>query len=118
MDEYSRKLPGIKHRREDHDPLRAGDYEDPEPHMDKWRIVYRFYHIAVDWWWTVLPKEQRAEWKDRILKGCYPVEIDRCFWKTVDTITTNPLNIYEILPWECNPLPLGWKEYITGNHAK
>jgi len=118
MDEYSRKLPGSKHRREDHDPLRAGDYEDPEPQMDKWRILYRFYHIAVDCWWTELSKEEREEWKKRINNGCYPYEINKYFREIIDTITNNPLSIYEILPWECNPLPPGWKEYIISNHTK
>jgi hypothetical protein len=118
MDEYSQVLPGIKHRREDHDPLRAGDYEDPEPQMDKWRIVYRFYHIAVDWWWTRLSKEERVEWRKKIKNGYYPFAIDRCFWEIIDAIAKNPLSIYEILPWECNPLPPGWKKYIISNHTK
>jgi hypothetical protein len=118
MDEYSQKLPGIKHRREDHDPLRAGDYEDPEPQMDKWRIVYRFYHVAVDCWWTKLSKEERVEWKKRIQNGDYPSEIDTYFWRIINAITNNPLSIYEILPWECNPMPPGWEEYIISNHTK
>ncbi len=79
MDEYSQKLPGIKHRLEDHDPLRSGDYEDPEPEKDKWRIVYRFYHIAVDCWWTELVKLERKKWQEAIKNGNYPSEINNYF---------------------------------------
>lgn len=117
MDEYSQKLPGIKHRQKDHDPLRAGDYEDTEPQKDKWRIVYRFYHLAVDCWWTKLSKEERVEWKSRIEDGYYPSEIDKYFWEIIDTIATNPLSIYEMLPWECEPLPPGWKKYIRSKYV-
>lgn len=59
MDEYSQKSPGIKHRQKDHDPIKAVDYENPEPGKDKWRIVYRFYHIATDCWWTKIKTERR-----------------------------------------------------------
>jgi hypothetical protein len=59
MDEYSQKMPGIKHRLKDHDPLKVGDYEDLQPKLDKWRIVYRIYHISVDCWWTLLSKEEK-----------------------------------------------------------
>lgn len=48
MDEYSQKAPGQRHRFKDHDPLRTGDYEDPYPDLDRWRIVYRLFHIATD----------------------------------------------------------------------
>ncbi|MGB2981409.1 MAG: hypothetical protein WBC77_09185 [Candidatus Zixiibacteriota bacterium] len=118
MDEYSQKLPGMKHREKDHDPLRAGDYEDPEPDKDKWRIVYRFYHLAVDWWWTHVPKDERPEWKKRIQNGTYPCEIDKYFWQIIEAIATNPLSIYQMLPWECEPLPPGWKEHIRRDYAK
>jgi len=118
MDEYSRKLPGNKHRLKDHDPLRAGDYEDVEPEKDKWRIVYRFYHMAIDWWWTELSKEERKKWDKEIMNGTYPSEIDGYFWKIINAIVVNPLNIYEILPWKCEPLPFGWKGYIKDKYAK
>lgn len=118
MDGYSQKTPGIKHRLKDHDPLRAGDYEDLEPQKDKWRIVYRFYHIAVDWWWAKLSRERREGWKKRIKNGYYPPEVDEYFWKIIDVIVINPLSVYKILPWKCEPLPAGWEEYIKSKYAK
>lgn len=101
MDEYSQKFPGIRHRLKDHDPLKTGDYEAPNPELDKWRIVYRFYHIAIDWWWTKLSKAERIIWKERIRAGYYPIKINEYFWKIVEVIASNPLAIYEILPWKC-----------------
>jgi hypothetical protein len=118
MDKYSQKLPGIQHRQKDHDPLRAGNYEDPEPEKDKWRIVYRFYHIAADWWWTKLSREKREEWKKRINGGDYPAKIDKYFWKIINKVDENPLTIYEILPWKCDPLSLKWEKYIKSKYEK
>ncbi len=115
MDEYSQKMPGIKHRLKDHDPLRAGDYEDIQPELDKWRIVYRIYHISVDCWWTLLSKKEKQAWIERIRKGYYPSEIDKCFWKIIERIAKDPLSIYGILPWQCDPLPSGWVESIKSN---
>ncbi len=112
MDEYSQKLPGNKHRQKDHDPLRAGDYENPEPEKDKWRIVYRLYHMAVDCWWSKLLKKEQEKWKKNIRNGYYPSEIDEYFWKIVDAAVIDPFNVYKILPWKCEPLPHGWREYI------
>jgi len=112
MDKYSQEMPGIRHRLKDHDPLISGDYEDPQPELDKWRIVYRMYHISVDCWWTMLPKEARGHWKERISKGHYPWQIDEYFWKIIELITKDHLSIYEILPWKCDLLPFGWVEYI------
>ena len=115
MDKYSQKVPGIRHRSRDHDPLRAGDYEDPQPQLDKWRIVYRIYHISVDCWWTSLQKEERRVWREKIKNGCYPKMIDKHFWKIIERMVKDPLNIYEILPWKCGSLPFGWTEYIREN---
>lgn len=112
MDEYSQKMPGIRHRLKDHDPLRFGDYEDSHPELDKWRIVYRFYHISVDCWWAKLSKEAREAWVKRIRKEYYPQEIDEYFWKIIEQVAKDPLSIYEILPWQCDPLPSGWEKYI------
>jgi len=112
MDEYSQKMPGIRHRLKDHDPLRSGDYEDPHLELDKWRIVFRFYHISVDCWWTPLSKEEKRDWIERIKKGYYPIGIDEYFWKIIEQIAKGPLSIYKILPWECDPLPFGWEKYI------
>ena len=118
MDEHSQEMPGIRHRLKDHDPLRFGDYEDLQPELDKWRIVYRMYHISVDWWWTMLPREARRSWIERINNGHYPWQIDECFWKIIERVTKAPLSIYEILPWKCDLLPLGWVEYIKNNLNK
>ena len=118
MDEYSQKLPGIQHRQKDHDALRVGDYEDAEPEKDKWRIVYRFYHIAADWWWTKLSREKRKNWEKRIKNGHYPSEIEKYFWKIIDAIAINPLSLYKILPWECESLPSDWEEYIKNQYDK
>lgn len=115
MDEYSQKFPGIRHRLKDHDPLRVGDYEDPQEELDKWRIIYRIYHVSVDCWWTLLSKEEKQAWIERIKKGDYPSEIDEYFWGVIERIVKAPLSIYEILPWECDPLPLSWVEYIKGD---
>jgi hypothetical protein len=112
MDEYSQKLPGIKHRLKDHDPLRTGDYEEPTPELDRWRIVYRLYHISVDWWWTLLSKEARQQEKKKINQGYYPSQVDKYFWEIIERIVKGPLSVYEILPWECDSLPSGWVEYI------
>ncbi len=112
MDEYSQKMPGIKHRLKDHDPLRVGDYEDPQPELDKWRIIYRIYHISVDCWWTLLSKKGKQAWIGRVKRGYYPSKVDEHFWKIVDRIAEAPLNIHKILPWECDHLPSGWVEYI------
>lgn len=112
MDEYSQKLPGIKHRLKDHDPLRTGDYEDPEPEKDKWRIVYRFYHIAVDCWWTKLSKEEQKNWNIKIKKDEDPSEIYLYFWKIIEMIAVNPLGIYQMLLWKCDSLPFGWEKHI------
>jgi len=115
MDEYSQKMPGIKHRLKGHDPLRVGDYEDLQPELDKWRIVYRIYHISTDCWWTPLSKGEKQDWIERIRKGYYPSEIDEYFWKMLERIEKDPLSIYEVLPWECDPLPLSWVEYIKSS---
>ena len=115
MDEYSQKMPGIRHRLKDHDPLKVGDYEDLQPELDKWRIIYRIYHISVDWWWTRLSKEEKCAWIERIRKGYYPPEIDEYFWKILEQITKAPLRIYELMPWKCDPLPFGWVEYIKSS---
>lgn len=117
MDEYSQKMPGIRHRLKDHDPLRFGDYEDPHPALDKWRIVYRCYHTSVDRWWTMLPKEAREVWKQIINKGYYPPQIDEYFWGIIERIANDPLSIYEVLPWRCDSLPYGWVEYIKGSQT-
>jgi len=119
MDEYSQEMPGIRHRLKDHDPLRFGDYEDPQPELDKWRIVYRMYHISVDCWWTMLrearqSRELRRSWIEKINKGHYPWQIDEYFWKIIERITKDPLSVYEILPWKCDSLPLGWVERASG----
>lgn len=114
MDEYSQEMPGIRHRLKDHDPLRFGDYEDPQPELDKWRIVYRMYHISVDCWWTMSPKKTRRPWIEEINKGHYPWQIDEYFWKIIELITKDPLSVYEILPWKCHSLPLGWVERASG----
>ncbi|MDP2753999.1 MAG: hypothetical protein Q8P40_06360 [Nitrospirota bacterium] len=113
MDKYSQEMPGIRHRLKDHDPLRFGDYEDPQPELDKWRIVSRIYHISVDRWWTMLPKEARRLWVESISKGYYPWQIDEYFWEMIERIAKNPLSVYEILHWECDLLPPGWIEYIN-----
>jgi hypothetical protein len=115
MDEYSQKMPGIKHRLKDHDPLRVGDYKDPQEELDKWRIVYRIYHISVDCWWASLSKAEKQAWEERIKRGYYPSKIDEYFWKIIKLIVKAPLSIYEILPWECDPLPSNWVEYIKGS---
>jgi hypothetical protein len=115
MDEYSQIMPGIKHRLKDHDPLRVGDYEDLQPELDKWRIIYRIYHISADCWWTLLSKKEKLAWIERIRKGCYPSEINEYFWKIIERIVKTPLSIHEILSWECDPLPSIWVEYIKGN---
>ena len=112
MDEYSQKMPGIRHRLKDHDPLKVGDYEDLQPELDKWRIIYRIYHIGVDWWWTLLSKEEKCAWIERIRKGYYPSEIDEYFWNILEQIAEVPLRIYEPMPWKCDPLPFSWVEYI------
>lgn len=112
MDEYSQKMPGIRHRLKEHDPLRVGDYEDLQPELDKWRIIYRIYHISVDCWWTLLSKEEKQACKERVKKDYYPSKIDEYFWKILEILEKDPLSIYEILPWECNPLPSCWVEYI------
>ena len=117
MDEYSQRVPGIRHRLKDHDPLRTGDYEDPQPELDKWGIVYRIYHISVDCWWTILPREARQAWKERINKGCYPRQVQEYFWRIIERIANDPLSIYEILPWRCDLLPPGWVEYIESKSS-
>lgn len=111
-DEYSQKLPGTRHRLKDHDPLRTGDYEDPLPELDKWRIVYRLFHIAIDCWWTGMSKELRRKWKEKIENGRYPIVIDGYFWQIIECIVKDPLAVYKLLPWECESLPLNWVEYI------
>lgn len=115
MDAYSQKAPGLRHRFKDHDPLRAGDYDDPDPESDKWRIVYRLYHIAVDWWWTDLSKEERQHWKEETKKRVYPQPINNYFWEIVEWIARSPLEVYEMLPWLCEPLPQGWVEHLSSN---
>ncbi len=115
MDEYSQKMPGIKHRLKDHDPLRVGDYEDLQPELDKWRIVYRIYHISVDCWWTFLSKKGKRAWIGRVKRGYYPSKVDEYFWKIIDRMVMAPLTIHEILPWECDPLPSNWVEYIKSS---
>jgi hypothetical protein len=115
MDEYSQEMPGIRHRLKDHDPLRVGDYEDPQEELDKWRIVYRIFHISADCWWTLLSKEEKRTWIGKIKKDYYPSGIDEYFWRILEIIEKDPLSIYEALPWECDPLPSKWIEYIKGN---
>ena len=115
MDEYSQKMPGNRHRLKDHDPLRVGDYEDLQPELDKWKIVYRIYHISVDCWWTELSKESREKWRKKIREGIYPSRVDEYFWKIINQIVEDPLGVYEILHWKCDPLPPGWVEYIKNN---
>jgi hypothetical protein len=112
MDEYSQKTPGLRHRLKDHDPLRTGDYEDPWPDLDKWRIVYRLFHIAADCWQTNLSKVEKKDWEQKIKSGIYPSAIDGYFWQTIECIKNNPLDIYKLLPWPCEPLPESWIEYI------
>ncbi len=112
MDKYSQKMPGIRHRLKDHDPLRSGDYEDPQPKLDKWRIVYRIFHIATDCWERSLEKELRQKWKRKIRRGYYPSAINGYFWRIIERIAENPLCVYEVLPWTCETLPSGWVEYI------
>jgi len=115
MDDYSQKMPGIHHRRKDHEPLRIGDYEDSSPQLDKWRIVYRLFHIAVDCWWTNLSKRFREIWRKEIRNGRYPFLINWYFWQMIECIVKDPLGVYKLLPWACNPLPIGWVEYIRKN---
>lgn len=112
MDEYSQEVPGIKHRLKDHDPLRVGDYEEPQPELDKWRIVYRIYHMSVDCWWTLSSKKEKKAWIEGIKRGDYPWKIDEYFWKIIEVIVKAPFSIYKTLPWKCDPLPSGWVEYI------
>jgi len=38
--------------------------------------------------------------------------IDEYFWKIIEGIVKAPLNICKILPWECDPLPFSWVEFI------
>jgi hypothetical protein len=118
MDEYSQEMPGIKHRLKDHDPLRVGDYEDRQPELDKWRIVYRIYHISVDCWWTLLSKKEKQACIEKVKRGYYPSKIDEYFWKIIERILKAPLSIYEILPWECYPLPSNWVGYIKSSQRK
>lgn len=117
MDGYCQKLPGIKHRLKDDDPLRTGDYEDPNTELDKWRIVYRVYHMSVDCWWSKLSNEVQESWKEIINRGYYPSQIDKYFWEIIEQIVKNPLSVYEILPWECDPLPSEWIEYIKSRQT-
>ncbi len=117
MDEYSQKMPGVRHRLKDHDPLRAGDYEDPQPELDMWRIVYRIYHISVDCWWTELSKESREKWRRRIKGEIYPSRVDEYFWKIISQIAEDSLGVYKVLNWQCEPLPIGWVEYIKDNRT-
>ena len=112
MDEYSQKAPGPRHRFKDHDPLRTGDYEDPCPDLDKWRIVYRLFHIATDCWWTNLSKVEKKNWEQKIKSGIYPSAIDGYFWQIIECIEKNPLDIYKPLSWSCEPLAESWLEYI------
>ena len=112
MDEYSQKAPGLRHRLKDHNPLRTGDYEDPYPDLDKWRILYRIHHIATDCWWTKLSKMEKKDWKQKITIGIYPQAIDYYFWQIIECINENPLDTYSLFPWACEPLPEGWTEYI------
>ena len=112
MDQYSQKVPGLRHRLKDHDPLRTGDYEDPCPDLDKWRILYRLHHIATDCCWTNLGKAQRKDWEQKIKSGTYPSAIDGYFWQIIESIDKNPLDIYKILYWSCEILPESWIEYI------
>ena len=115
MDEYSQKMPGNRHRLKDHDPLRVGDYEDLQSELDKWRIIYRIYHISVDYWWTLLSKKEKQAWVERVKRGYYPSKIDEYFWRIIGRIVEAPLNIHDILPWECDPLPSIWVEYIKSS---
>jgi len=115
MDEYSQKMPGIRHRLKDHDPLRVGDYEDQQPELDKWRIIYRIYHISVDCWWTFLSKKEKRIWIKRFKRGYYPPKINGYFWKIIELMVKAPLSIHEILPWECDPLPSSWVKYIKSS---
>jgi len=118
MDEYSQEAPGLRHRFKDHDPLRTGDYEDPSPELDNWRIVYRLFHIAADTWWTSLPKREKEDWEQEIRTGIYPTAIDDCFWRIIDCIEKNPLDIYKHLPWTCERMAENWIEYICDRREK
>jgi hypothetical protein len=113
MDRYSRKVPGIKHREKEHDPLRTGECEgESSPELDKYRIMYRLFHIAVDWWWTGLPREIRSIWSKKINKGIKPPEVWNYFWYLIELLVHHPLEISKVLPWEPELLPPGWEEYI------
>jgi hypothetical protein len=119
MDSYSQIMPGMKHREKEHDPLKTGECDgEPYPELDKYRIIYKLFHIAVDWWWSSLTKESKKIWKIKINKDIKPLVVWNYFWNLIELIVYHPLEISANLPWQPEPLPPGWEEYIESKENR